>query len=290
VDTYPVHLAGEWVEKPLLIDAPADYQEARSTAEFLARFLQRSLEDMSSGKKVVRDPEHLDESVRERVRRTQEDIASLPPPPLEMRTRIEQTGEGVEIEIPGPRLGGLHLIPLIFVLVMVYFAIKIFFPILFSLPGLKTIRYGFGAFIGIFFILLPIVSTVRHLLRLKSQSTRVTVNPALLRVEEYRDGKWVVTEIPAEELRELTLPTQLSLIEEVEVPGFKRTPSPGNSGVARMPDGRPAPRILEAILRLVGLPGITAIGKSDRVTFGKGLPEGELVYVHALIRSIIGGG
>ncbi len=90
------------MEKPLLIDAPTDYQEARSTGEFLARFLQRSLEDISTGKRVVRDPEHLDESLRERVRRTQEDVRSLPPPPLEMRSKIEQTGEGVEIEIPGP--------------------------------------------------------------------------------------------------------------------------------------------------------------------------------------------
>jgi hypothetical protein len=289
-DTYPVHLVGEWVDKPLLIEAPTDYQEARTTGEFLARFLQRPLEDISSGKKVVRDPDNLDESLKERVLRTQEDVRSLPPPPLEMRTNIEQTSEGVELEIPGPPLKGFRLIPLVLVLAMVGMVGKFFLPMFFSLPGPKIIRYGFAAFIGLFFIFLPIASVIRHLLRIKRQTTRVTVNPALLRVEEHRSGKILVTEILAEDLRELTLPTVLSALEEVDLPGTKRTVSLGHTGVARMPDGRPAPRILEAFLRCVGLPGITATGKKARVTFGKGLSEAELLYLHALVRYIIAGG
>lgn len=108
-------------------------------------------------------------------------------------------------------------------------------------------------------------------------------------MEEHRGRKMLVTEISAEELRELTLPTGVSLLEEAELPGIKRTPSPGYTGVARMPDGRPAPRFLLAILRCVGLPGITALGTRARVTFGKGLPEAELLYLHALVRNTIAG-
>jgi hypothetical protein len=287
-DRYPVHLSSKYLDKPLLIDAPTDYLEARSTAEFLARFLKRPLEDVSTGISVLRDHEYLDESLRERIQRTDEDVESLPPPPLEMRIKVKQKGAGVEIEIPGPRLSGPHVIPIIIVVPMTLYAIKVFISMFSSFPGPKMIKYGFAAFVGLIFIF-PVVRALRHFLKAKGRSTHVTVNQAFLRVEDYTGRKMVVTEIPAGELRELALPTKRSFLEGVRLPGMKRTPSPGRTGTARMPDGRPVPRFVHAIVEFVGLPGITAMGNTERVTFGKGLSEAELLYLHALVRRTIAG-
>ena len=66
--SYPVQLArGGDPEGAITVEEPSDYQQARQTAETLARFVRKPLEDHSSGTPVIRAPEFLDESLRERV-------------------------------------------------------------------------------------------------------------------------------------------------------------------------------------------------------------------------------
>ena len=81
--TYPVTLVPGDGGKPVPMQAPADYAEARRLAERLAKFLRKPVEDSSAGAKTVRDPDHLDECLRDRIRRTGEDVRALPPRPGE---------------------------------------------------------------------------------------------------------------------------------------------------------------------------------------------------------------
>ena len=86
---YPVRIEGNAQEKPVCIEEPLDYQQARATAESLARFLGLPVVDRSSGQEVVREPDRLDESLRERARRTGEEIADAAVPP-QMRSTLQQ--------------------------------------------------------------------------------------------------------------------------------------------------------------------------------------------------------
>jgi hypothetical protein len=286
--SYPVQLkkSGD-PAGAITVEQPADYPRARQTAETLARFIRKPLEDLSSGKSVIRAPDLLDESLRERVRRLGEERGFFPPQPIPMRTKIEQTVDGVILSIPGPALGPGRLFPLVVALAFAGIAAFFFLPGLSSLPAPPTIRYLIIGFVVLFAILMPILTALRSLAGSRGLSIRITVTRALLRVEEGLGGKRQTTEIPADELEELEYADRRSAFNRIEIPGMKGLKDFGDTGTPRLPDGRPVPKILLALMRMAPSQGITA--RSDRVavTFGKGLPDDELAYLYALIRKIL---
>jgi hypothetical protein len=287
-DTWPVKLSGEGIPKPITIAQPVDFAEARQVAEELARFLRKPLVDSSTGERVTRDPEHLDESWRDRVRRTQVTEAPVPPEPPGMRTRVERTGDGYVFHIPGPPLSARHYIPVLFPVAFAGAVAWFFLPALLTLPMPDFIRYVFLGFIGLFFIAAPVVSALLNVLRLKNQFERVTVTKAFLRVETLKQGKRSTVEIPVDELEDLVAPTTRALMDAVEVPGMKKVPL-GNTGTPRMPDGRPVPRFLLSLMNMAGSRGVTARSDKAVAEFAGGLDEAEVAYLFALIRKTITG-
>ncbi len=136
-------------------------------------------------------------------------------------------------------------------------------------------------------VVMPILTALRTFAGSPGRSTRIAVTRALLRVEGGRGGKRQTTEIPADELEELEYVDRRSALKEIEMPGMKKLKDFGNTGTPRLPDGRPVPKILLTLIRLVPSQGITA--RSDRVAvnFGNGLRDDELAYLYALIRKIL---
>ena len=272
-DTWPIRLAGEGVPKPITVAQPTAFSEARRVAEELARFLHKPLVDSSTGERMTRDAEHLDESWRDRARRTQEAAAPMPPEPPGMRTRIERTDGGYVFHIPGPPLYWFHYLPVLFPVGFAAAVAWFFLPALLTLPMPDWVRYFALGFIGLFFIAGPVLSALLHVLRLRNQFERVTVTKAFLRVEALKQGKRSAAEIPVDELEDLVAPTAKSLMDSVEVPGMKKVDL-GDTGTPRMPDGRPVPRLLQSILKMAGSRGITARSDKAVVEFAAGLDEG----------------
>lgn len=64
-------------------------------------------------------------------------------------------------------------------------------------------------------------------------------------------------------------------------------PWDGNTGTPRLPDGRPVPKALLSLMRLVPSQGITARSDRAALNLGRGLPDDELAYLYALIRKIL---
>jgi hypothetical protein len=287
-DSWPVRLSGEGIPKPIDVANPLSFAEARQLAEELSRFLHKPLVDSSTGERVTRDPEHLDESYRDRARRTGEAAATVPSEPPGMRTRVERTGEGYVLHISGPPLSGLHYLPVLLPLVFAGAVAWFFLPALLTLPMPDWIRYFFLGFIGLFFIAGPVVSALLNVLRLKNQFERITVTKAFLRVEALKQGKRSTVEIPVDELEDLVAPTVRSVMDTIEVPGMKKVPL-GNTGTPRMPDGRPVPRFLLSLMKMKGSKGILARSDKTAVEFAGGLDEAEVAYLFALIRKTIAG-
>ncbi len=285
-DSWPVRLSGEGIPKSIDVAHPPSFAEARQVAEELSRFLRKPLADSSTGERVTRDPDRLDESYRDRARRTGEAAAVVPPEPPGMRTRVERTGEGYVFHIPGPPLSGLHYIPVLFPLAFAGAVAWFFLPALLTLPMPDWIRYFFLGFIGLFFIAGPVVSALLSVLRLKNQFERITVTKAFLRVEALKQGKRSAVEIPVDDLEDLVAPTTRVLMDAVEVPGMKKIPL-GNTGTPRMPDGRPVPRFLLSLMKMKGSRGIIARSDKAVTEFAGGLDETEVIYLFALIRRVI---
>jgi hypothetical protein len=100
---YPVRLIGR---ETLLLDESRDYLAARRIAEESARFLEFDLMDASSGTETLRPADALDEPLRERWLREKESF-QMPTPPLVMKSRVQENGGQVRIEIP---MGGLRTV------------------------------------------------------------------------------------------------------------------------------------------------------------------------------------
>jgi hypothetical protein len=271
--TYPITLAGPEGVKPLRLDAPADYQRARRSAEGVARFLSLPLHDRSAGETLVRQPAELDEPLRTRLRRTG-GAPDLPPEPAVRKATVQQTNDGLRVETVGPGPTVAAWLPVVFAGA---FAVIVGFTFW---RGLRYSPKTFAVALGVF-MALPILSALRIALRNVLQRTVVMAGHMGLRVEQAFLLGRKVTEIPADELEELILLK----------PGAPRLPA-GSAGAeewkwslehGRMPDGTEAPRLVRWAWRLARSQGLLA--RSDRVsvTFGAGLPPDELAYLHALL-------
>ena len=284
--TWPVKLSGENITTPLSVLQPTSFTEARQLAEELARFLRKPLVDSSTGETITRDPEHLDESYRDRMRRTGESVSVLPPEPSNMRSRLERTGDGVIIHNSESPMSGLHYIPFIFSLVFAGIVAWFFLPGVLASPMPDFVRFIFLGFIGFFFIALPVLSSLWKMLRFKKEFELITVTKAYLRVEALKQGKSTTTEIPVSELEDLVAPSTRGVMNTIEVPGMQKVQL-GDTGTPRMPDGRPVPRFLLSLIKMAGSKGIIARSDKAVLEFAKGLDEAEVAYLFALIRKTI---
>ena len=284
--TWPVKLSGEEIAKPISVLQPTNFAEARQLAEELSRFLRKPLVDSSTGESVTRDPEHLDESYRDRVRRTGEAVSVLPPEPSTMRSRVERTGDVVIVHISGQAKSGIYYIPVFFSLVFAVIVVWFFLLPIIKIPMPDFIRYVFLSFIGLFFIAGPIISALLRVFRLKKEFERITITKDILRVEGLKQGKRATTEIPVSELEDLVAPTLRGVMNNTETSGMKKV-SLGDTGNPRMPDGRPMPSFMLSLIKMVGSKGI--IARSDKVVveFVSGLDKAEIAWIFAFIRKTI---
>ena len=130
---------------------------------------------------------------------------------------------------------------------------------------------------------MPILSALRSLVRSRGQATRITATPVFLRIEEKTGGKASVVEIPADELDDLEFSDRRPVLSEIDIPGMKKLQDFGDTGTPRLPNGRPVPKILLSLMRMVPSQGITArrglgleqLGFRPQIGDGEGqFPEG----------------
>ncbi len=276
VTVFPVKLEGAGEVKALEIQAPQIYPAGRQLAETLAKFLNRPLVDTSTGQAVTREPDKLDEPLREQARRTREKVEWTEPP---YGSKIQVHDEaGLKIfELPPPAPALASYLQLVAALGFVGFVSYFFLIPLARLPMPPQLRYIFFGFIGLFFILGPIWSALRGLLAPGRKNVRVAVSRDSLRVEEPGLLRKKAKEIPLGELEELVLPEMNPEL----VPGRK------------LPDGTtlpPSPRMMavgQFMAKLIRNPGITARSDKMSMEFGQGLTKPELIFLHAAIKQLI---
>jgi hypothetical protein len=284
---YPVTLAGGSFSKTLQLQSPASYGEARRAAEDLAQFLSLALEDSSAGVSVTRPPDLLRESLRDRVRRGGQSMEPLPMPPVGMKTKIQAEAGGVLLEIPSPRQGRLALLPAAVVSIGFFlFAIFFLFPLLGSL-GKHLFPPAGIAIVVLFFLVGPLFALLRFVRKSACPLTRVWVSPALVRIEAPMARKKTVTEMSGAEIEEVLRPTITSQLQNLELPNQRGKVFADGAGQWRLPDGRPAPKLLQWVLQQNGTAGITIKSSQAMASFGQGLSEEELIYLQALIEKTL---
>jgi hypothetical protein len=286
---YPIVLnVSHGASEGIVFDEPTDYPQARRTAEEITTFLKLPLLDRTSGKEVIREPDKLDESIRERARRTNERVAAFEPPPG-MRARVREESGTLIIEIPPQKLNAEHYKRMAIFMIIGVVAACVVLGVN-NLRHLNAQNFVVYAPIGIFILLFA----SRPILRQARRSCRITASRDMLSVEKHASSRRKVTQIPVHELEDFE-------IGEANLQaGVRKTPDgryqaegvrvpPGNSAGYSDQQVMGGTKLLATLSLIMKPPGpsITASSDTATVNFGKGLREDELRYLYALIKKKI---
>jgi hypothetical protein len=194
---FPVRLEG--VERPVKVREPRQYDPARGLAEELAKFLQVPLADSSTGETVVREAAWLDESLRDRLRRTGEVVQVLPEPGR-TRARLLRKENMYRVEtVPSGVAAAVSvLLPAAGVLVAVGIAFFV---------GRQMVHDGAPAWVPLIFaavFALPILAILLKIGRNMSAGMSVTVSPEKVLIEKVSGSRrTALADLPMDELEEL---------------------------------------------------------------------------------------
>lgn len=294
---YPVRLVGAGAEK-INIGEPRDYQTARNYAELLAQFLKMTIVDSSSGEKVVREADMLDESIREKAQRTGEKV-KMPGAPFDTKVKVRQESEEVMVDIPATGITRTAYFKL--AVQLVFMAT---FVVWFILPFMKDMEiasdnFVFFGFVGLVCILM-LIFMLGSVLTESRRSFLITASRHILRVMEKTLFRKKVIEIPVDELEELEAVGNKGMMPQ----GFGKTPDGrlmidknqygqnshrpsdhyGTGGGAYIPGPKMASIITGLTMLLPNSKGIVARSDTKSIQFGAGLSEPEIDYVHAVIK------
>jgi len=256
---YPVRTAGASV-KSVTIEEPRSEDKARALGEEVAKFLGLPLHDSSTGAVIIRAAEELDESLRDRARRTGERV-EVGDPPADRRSTQSVLGDTLTFDIPPPGFRAVLLIP-----IAVGIGIAVFVSVLFLVPILSEekmplfVKLIFCGFLGVFFIALPLVAIAGGALSAARTATQVAVSPHELRVTTKGLMFTRTAAIPSSEL------------EELEVAAASRASKGGPRAAFSAMGG-----------------GNVLIARSDNATlsFGAGLSLEELRWMRAVIWNVV---
>ncbi len=267
---YPVRLEGEG--DPFPWEEFRDPLKGRRAAERLAKFVGVKMVDRSTGGEVVRELEELDLSLRERLR-AKGVAVEVPDPPPNVRTQCRVEGDELTLFIPPQGLTLLLKARLAFgfapAIMGLVFLTAAYVQVFDKAP--LPVKLGFFGFVGVFFVLLPVIFISGGALAAARRSQRVQVSPRRLRVETRGLFGSKVVEIPADELEELHAPAAGNLSTEA----LQQAPEPLGKLVTELASAAAART------------AIRAVSDNAIAVIGKGLPPQELQWIHAVMLNVL---
>jgi len=285
-DKYPIGLKGTTVA-PLPLCSPTQYAEARQCAAAVARHLGLDIEDTSTDHPARVTSSEVDATLQDRLRATT--TAAAPARPSVMASDVSDGGGSLRITIPMPPLHPVLAIGGLFpaaaatgILAWLRF---------FSTPRpLALIEWIFFSLLFVGFGVLPAASVVSRWLRSRVGRTIVTVTPQELRVQArgiFRTR--TVTTVSASEILDVDYSTKESMMisarrnAEAETATMRKIPS---SAATSGPSTEWVFGVLSWFLKGKGIIVKTRTGLT---TFGEGLADDEIQYLHAIVRRALTG-
>ena len=252
---YPIRLEGDGAEAISISEARAK-NKARAQAESLATFLSLPIHDKLSGSVRVRDADTLDQSIREKFQSGTESNV-IPDPPARMKSRVDYDGNSLQVQIPPPGFDTGFLIAFI---AIAFFELIFIFNL--SVPFFSNFDRDSPALIFViifsfFFLVIPNLILLGLLGNTFLATQSVSVSNQTLSVTK----GWPLK-------KSVTLAS--NHIEELVVAA--RSKSQGNR---------------KAIVTIGARKEIQAMSDDTNLSFGAGLSEEELAYIHALAKGIL---
>lgn len=253
---FPVRLRNTQLDKKVNVEENTDYLTSRRTAETLAKFIKIPMADSSGDALVVREYTELDETVRDRVRRTGK-LTEVPELPKSSKLQQKVDGQDLVIQIPASGFGCLSIFVMIFAIVITLVASGILLVLVME-PGQSNDPLAVQLIVPCI-LLLPAIFLFLLSSHIASSRVEIRVSPERLMVKKISKFTTNVQEIPTNQLEELT-------IAESNNPALQ-----GNA----------------ALLNIFGEGTILARSDYAVIVLGSGLNKAELKWLLAVIENTV---
>jgi hypothetical protein len=285
-DKYPIGLKGNTVA-PLPLCSPTQYAEARQYAAAVARHLGFDVEDTSTDHPARVTASEVDATLQDRLR----SVAAAPAParPSRMMSEVSDVDGSVQITIPMPPLNALAIYGGLFPAVVAAGMLG-WLGFLSTPRPLAPIEWIFVGLLFAGFGVLPMASVVGRWLRSRVGRTIVTISTQELRVQErgiFRTR--TVTALSASEILDVDYSTKESMMTsarrgaEAETATMRKIPS--SSATA----GPNTEWVFGVLSWFLTGKGIIVKTRKGLTTFGEGLADDEIQYLHAIVRRTLAG-
>jgi hypothetical protein len=286
VDKFPVVLTNRAGSDVKLFNA-STYAEARAGAIAIAQHLHLDLEDATTDHPTRQAFDQLDRSFQSRAQRA----GAVEPGverPANARSTVTRDADQLQIVIPAPGPGPIELIAAFGPLVIPV----VFGPMLISLFG-QTRPGDFASrmFLSVFifgFVGLPCLTCVNILV--KSRRGRTIVAASRDGVLVARRAVWrtrQVASIPAADIVDIDYSTRDSAAASARQAAVQQALQTHGQAAANL-----SPRTEWLVSALAGLArsgGVTIKSSQGLTTFGEGLEDDEVRYLHAIVRRALQG-
>jgi len=286
-DKYPIGLKGGTVA-PLPLCSPTQYAEARQCAAAVARHLGLDVEDTSTDHPARVTASEVDATLQDRLRSTPSTSAAVSRPAA-MMSELTDDGGAVRIAIPLPPLHPVAIIGGLFPAVIAMGMLS-WLGFLSTPRPLAPIEWIFIALLFAGFGVLPAASVVSRWFRSRVGRTIVTVSPQELRVQERGIFRSRTTAtLSASDILDIDYSTKESMLisarrsAEAETATMRKTPL---SAATAGPSTEWVFGVLSWFLKGKGIIVKTRTGLT---TFGEGLADDEIQYLHAIVRRALAG-
>jgi len=260
------------------------YAEARAWAAAIARHLHLDIEDSSSDHSVRLSPDQADLPLQHRLRLEHEKVEHVERPPA-ARSELSNEPDGVRILIPMPRL---HPVALAFMLIPVVIPLFMFGPLDQFFRQTKTpgvVGWFFLGFLILMFGVMPASAALHAFVSSRRGRTIVTVSTLGIRIQQRKVWRTkTTTTLDASEIMDVDYSTTDSLLVSATRPAEQQV-----TGSERKVSGPPVvgertQRVIAALSSFAKDRGITVKTRQGLTTFGQGLADDEIRYLHAVVR------
>ena len=257
------------------------YADSRDSAIAVARHLHLDVEDSTTDHRVRVTPADAERSLRERADELSHDAAV--PRPATTRSTVSREPDGVRIDIPNPRLhwvaAAAGLIPLIVPVIVVPWLMDFFRHT--NTPG--PVGWVFVGFVTLFFGLLPGLTVLNAFRRSRRGGTIVHVSSQGIEIQER--GAWRTrrtASIKAGDIFGIDFSTRDSSSAAARaVAEHQWMESTGANSAAVGPRTE---RVLGWLTQLSPGHGLTVKTRTGLTSFGAGLDDDEIRYLHDVVR------
>jgi hypothetical protein len=287
-DKFPIALKSR-AGADLPLCSSTQYAEARAWAAAIARHLHLDIEDASSDHSVRLSPDQADLPLQHRLRLEHEKTAPVERPPS-ARSEVINESAGVQIVIPMPRV---HPVALAFMVIPVLVPLVMFQPLSQFFRQTHTpgvVGWFFLGFLILMFGILPASGALHAFLSSRLGRTIVTVSMAGIKLQQRKLWRTKTLALhDASDIMDIDFSTADSLSVSAMRTSEQHVLRSGQVISGQQVVGERTQRVIAALTRLAKGKGITIKTRQGLTTFGQGLADDEIRYLHFVVRRALVG-